>query len=72
MKKVCFDCQSKISTTKYFMVTNDLWEKYGVGEKHLCMDCFQIRLGRPLKKTDLMECFVNEKINPDTIKILQT
>lgn len=70
-KKSCLDCQSKVTATKYFMVTNNLWGKYGVGKNHLCMECFEKRLGRKLNKNDLMKCFVNEKINPDTIKILQ-
>jgi hypothetical protein len=68
-KNYCLDCGSKVPATKYFMVTNDLWDKYGVGNNHLCMGCFEKRLGRLLNKSDLLKCFVNEKVNPNTIKI---
>ncbi|GHB45636.1 hypothetical protein GCM10008106_28330 [Mongoliitalea lutea] len=57
---------------KGFMVLNELWEKFGVGKNHLCMDCFEKRLNRKLTKDDLTKCFLNENVNPDTIKILQT
>lgn len=56
---------------RYFMVHDHLWEKFGVGMDFLCIDCFEKRMGRKLEASDLMECFVNEKVNPYTAKILE-
>jgi hypothetical protein len=66
----CFDCQNGIKPSRYFMVNDHLWEKYGVGKNFLCMSCFENRLGRKLTGFDLTKCFVNEKINPITIGLL--
>jgi hypothetical protein len=71
-KTHCLDCQSKITANKYFMVKNDLWEKYGVGEKFLCVICFENRIGRKLNASDLMpHVYVNEKVNPYTMDLLK-
>jgi hypothetical protein len=56
---------------KWFMVTNQLWEKHGVGKKMLCMDCFEIRIGRKLTGEDLLDCFVNNNVNIRTIELLK-
>jgi hypothetical protein len=71
MPNFCFDCKDKIRPIKYFMVHKHLWEKNGVGTDFLCVDCFEKRLSRRLIATDLMECFVNEKVNSYTSKILE-
>lgn len=73
VKRYCKDCQKRIVSTNYFMVKNDLWEKFGVGKGLLCIDCFEARLGRKLIASDLLEnCFVNEEVNPYTKVIIQT
>lgn len=51
----------------WFMVKNDLWEKYGQKKEFLCLDCFEKRMNRKLTAKDLIDCFVNEKVNPVTI-----
>jgi hypothetical protein len=72
MPNICFDCKDKIRPVRYFMVIDTLWNKYGVDKDFLCVDCFEKRIGRKLIGSDLMPCFVNEKVNPAIIKILQT
>jgi hypothetical protein len=67
----CFDCSNWIPPKKMFMVNNQLWEKYGATNKHLCIGCFEKRLKRKLTKSDLSKCYVNEKINLTTIQILK-
>ena len=69
-KLYCIDCKSKVFASKYFMVTNDLWEKYGDGKNHLCINCFEKRIGRQLNRTDLLKCFVNENVNSITMSLL--
>ncbi len=64
----------------YYMVTCDVWNRYGLGGsvevpggwEHsgdpsgmLCMDCMERRLGRKLRRDDLMSALVNH-INPYT------
>jgi len=51
-------------------VTTELWEKYGVGEKMLCIGCMEDRLGHKLTKEDITDCPVNTLMNEYTIKIL--
>ena len=70
MKKYCEDCKVRMFPRNWFMVHNHLWEKYGVGKKMVCMDCFQLRMGRELNGEDLMDCFVNKEVNPKTIELL--
>lgn len=42
------------------MVNHDLWEKFGAGKNHLCLSCFEIRLGRAISKEDFTVCLANE------------
>ena len=58
-KVFCLDCHSRVFGSKYFMVKNELWEKYGVGKKFLCINCFENRLVRKLNKSD----FGNKSFN---------
>jgi hypothetical protein len=60
-KTHCEDCNDWIRPSKTFMVTDELWEEYGVGEKQLCVKCFENRLKRPLEKDDFLECFINRE-----------
>ena len=70
----CADCGKDTSEDlkDYFMVRDNLWAEYGVGRKLLCMDCFEKRLGRKLRKEDLTDCIVNTQWNPYTKRILGT
>lgn len=54
----CVDCNKNcINDDKdYYMVKNNLWKKIGVGEKMLCMDCLESRIGRKLIKKDILVC----------------
>ena len=70
-KNHCFDCEKRILPKGWFMVKNDLWQKYGVEDKFLCMDCFEKRIGRKLEASDLIKYYVNEKVNPNTINLLK-
>ena len=59
----CKDCKKDTflsSDIDYYMVTHELWKKYGVGEDMLCISCFEDRLGRKLTKNDLLDCALNE------------
>lgn len=63
---ICKDCKTKdirVENGQYFMVLNILWEKFGVGEDLLCLDCFENRLGRYLVKGEVTDCPVN-RLNP--------
>lgn len=39
---------------EYYMVTNELWDEYGVEHGMLCVGCIESRMGRQLVKTDFM------------------
>jgi len=69
---LCADCgkDTFIESKDYYMVTTELWEKYGVGEKMLCIGCMEDRLGHKLTKEDITDCPVNTLMNEYTIKIL--
>lgn len=70
----CVDCGKDTSADSrdYFMVKDELWDKYGVGRKLLCVGCFEKRLGRKLRREDLTDCIVNTQWNEYTKKILGT
>lgn len=62
----CQDCSINTRKNKkdFYMVTDELWAEHGVGKKMLCMNCFEIRLGRKLQKDDFTDAFCNLKVNP--------
>ncbi|UJP64885.1 hypothetical protein [Mongoliitalea daihaiensis] len=68
----CYDCgiDTKKGKTNFFTVTDELWEKHGVGKGFLCLSCFQKRLGRDFKKEDFLVSFLNYLANPVTKKII--
>jgi hypothetical protein len=71
ISKKCIDCGKNAQTgEEYFMVHDQLWEKYGAGNELLCISCFEKRMGRKLKSDDLQGVFVNEIVNPNTSKLL--
>lgn len=54
----------------YYMVNHKLWKKYGVGEDMLCIKCLEERMGRKLKKSDILVCPITRYYNPYTSKLL--
>jgi hypothetical protein len=45
----------------YYIVTNDLWEKYGARHHyHICIGCLEARMGRTLTPEDFPECPLNK------------
>ena len=69
----CVDCgkDTFLSNSKdYYMVTHELWKKYGVGDGMLCMDCMEDRLGHKLTTKDILDCPLNTIINDYTMQIL--
>jgi hypothetical protein len=38
MPNFCLDGLEKIKASRYFMVNDSLWEKFGVHENFLCVD----------------------------------
>jgi hypothetical protein len=52
------------------MIKDELWKKYGVGYRMLCMDCIENRLGRKLQKDDLTDCPLNTEDNEYTKAII--
>lgn len=58
-KRHCLDCEGWIPGSKMYMVSNHIWEKYGAGKNHLCLSCFENRLGRILVASDFLDCAAN-------------
>lgn len=58
---LCKDCGKDCCAGKkdYYMVTHELWEKYGVGNGGLCVDCMEKRIGRKFTKSDILPCLLN-------------
>lgn len=71
---LCKDCgkDTSVDDKDYYMVTNEVWEKYGFGRKKgmLCMDCLEERMGRKLQKKDILICSVTTEWNYYTASIL--
>lgn len=57
---ICFECNKNLYQIKqYYMVNDDLWNQFGVGENLLCTDCFEKSLGRRLLLDDFTFCTTN-------------
>lgn len=69
----CKDCgkDCSIDDKDYYMVTFELWEKYGVGSEMLCMNCMEERIGHKLTKNDILKCPITQVFNPYTSAILK-
>lgn len=71
----CMDCEvdtiDRTRTWDYYMVRNDLWLKFGVGSKMLCLGCFAQRLSRPLEASDFTLAPIN-RINPLVRVLVET
>lgn len=70
----CKDCGKDCFKNKkdFYMVTFNLWKKFGVGKDMLCMNCMEERIGHKLTKNDILRCPVTEWMNPYTKKILES
>ncbi len=75
--RLCMDCGFNTDFQKlencgkhYYMVKHELWERYGVGKKMLCMDCMEKRLGHALKAEDIFICPLTVRHNHYTRAIL--
>ena len=68
----CTDCAKDAfaNPIDYYMVTDLLWRKHGVGDGMLCMGCFEKRLGRKLAAVDIKICPLTTYYNPYTIRLL--
>lgn len=64
-QNLCVDCQKYAlkEVKDYFIVTDELWKKHGVGKGLLCWGCFQERMGRDFEKEDFYDCRANKQ-NP--------
>lgn len=54
------------------MVKDALWKEFGVGNKVLCLSCFEKRLNRKIQFDDLTDCMMNKEVNPYTILLLKS
>jgi len=70
---LCSDCgkDTIVDNKDYYMVSHEIWKKFGVGDKMLCMDCMEDRLCHKLTKEDISDCPLNTIINEYTMKILK-
>lgn len=44
----------------YYMVKDEIWEKYGCGEGQMCFKCLKDKLGRDLVAGDFTDAPINE------------
>lgn len=49
-----------IETGEYYMVTNELWKRYGCGRGMLCLGCLEERMGRKLIAADFTKAQIND------------
>lgn len=69
----CVDCNEEkdvMFTKDFFMVNDKLWNKFGSGDDYVCLRCFEKRIGRKLKSSDLTLVKLNLLHNPYTMRIL--
>ncbi|HEB47182.1 MAG TPA: hypothetical protein ENI22_01815 [Candidatus Pacearchaeota archaeon] len=61
LRNCCMDCGAYMheNPSNYFMVTKELWRKFGCGDGILCIFCFERRVKRPLQINDFIDCNVN-------------
>jgi hypothetical protein len=69
---LCVDCgkDTFVDSRDYYMVDWEVWKKHGVGDKMLCMDCMETRLGHKLRKEEILDCPLNNFMNDYTSAIL--
>lgn len=57
---VCVDCGVNTKLIgDYYMVRPHIWGLWGVGDRMLCIPCFEDRLGRHLVASDFTEAICN-------------
>jgi hypothetical protein len=44
---------------EYYMVHDQMWVSYGVGQAMLCIGCLEARLERQLNADDFTDCILN-------------
>jgi len=68
----CVDCgkDTFLDNKDYYMVTNEVWKKHGVGKNMLCVDCMEARLGHKLRKDEITLCQQNLYHNKYTRRII--
>ena len=68
------DCKKDtwVNLKDYYMVTDKIWNKYGLGKKRgmFCIDCLEQRLGHKLGTDEITFCPLNLD-NPYTFKIIK-
>ena len=59
----CDDCSfnTYLGTSDYYMVQNDLWDKYGPKHGMLCIACLEKRICRKLELADFTDCPLNKQ-----------
>jgi len=69
----CKDCNKDclINDKDYYVVTNEIWDHYGVSKGMLCMDCLESRIGHKLTKDEILPCILTEVWNSYTSAILK-
>ena len=70
----CKDCRKDtwVDLKDYYMVTDEIWNKYGIKEKRgmLCVKCLEKRLGHKLGIKEITFCPLNLD-NPYTYEIIK-
>jgi hypothetical protein len=61
----CLDCVwcgvDTGETGEYYMVTDEIWERYGPVRGCLCIGCLEDRMGQQLVAADFTDCPVNHE-----------
>jgi hypothetical protein len=56
----CAHCRKQLHKSPlphdYYVVKQELWDEYGVGNDMLCFHCFEAMLGRSLTPDDILFC----------------
>lgn len=56
----CMDCEKRPEAPQF---REELWKSLGLGEKDLlCINCFELRLGRDICLLDLEDCVLTTMI----------
>lgn len=56
----CIGCSKDTNKmNEYYMVTNNIWRKFGAGDKMLCVGCLEDKMGRKLDTYDFISAPVN-------------
>lgn len=58
---LCEDCEtSTLNNYEYYMVKNEIWKTFGVGDGFLCIGCLENRIQRQLTSSDFTDCPLNK------------